>query len=65
MSPTDIRDHPGLQPGDRLDFIMQDDGVILLRPVMQDGKCAAGRRRSLRGKGDLREVASAYQVRFD
>ncbi len=34
--PKPIRDLMGLQPGDRLDFVVLDDGNVLMRPATED-----------------------------
>jgi len=34
--PKMIRDHLGLQPGDALDFVVQDNGDVLIRPATED-----------------------------
>jgi antitoxin PrlF len=34
--PKAIRDHLGLQPGDTLDFVVQDNGDVLIRPATED-----------------------------
>jgi AbrB family looped-hinge helix DNA binding protein len=34
--PKDIREYMRLQPGDRLDFIIQDDGEVVIRPIVTD-----------------------------
>ena len=34
--PKAIREHLGLQPGDALDFVVQDNGEVLLRPATED-----------------------------
>jgi AbrB family looped-hinge helix DNA binding protein len=34
--PKAIREYLHLQPGDRLDFIIRDDGDVVLRPVVTD-----------------------------
>ena len=34
--PKAIREHLRLQPGDRLDFIIQDDGDVVMRPAVTD-----------------------------
>jgi len=34
--PKEIRDRLHLQAGDRIDFIAQNDGTVLLRPVKLD-----------------------------
>ena len=35
-APKAIRDHLDLHPGDLLDFIVQDNGDVLIRPAMED-----------------------------
>jgi antitoxin PrlF len=34
--PKEIRDYLHLQPGDRLDFLIGDDGDVIIRPVVTD-----------------------------
>ncbi len=34
--PKAVRDHLGLQPGDKLDFVVQDNGDVLIRPAVYD-----------------------------
>jgi len=34
--PKAIREHLGLRPGDKLDFVVQDDGDVLIRPATED-----------------------------
>ena len=34
--PKDIREYMRLQPGDRLDFIIKDDGEVVIRPIVTD-----------------------------
>ncbi len=34
--PKAIRDRMGIHPGDRLDFVVLDDGNVLMRPVTED-----------------------------
>jgi AbrB family looped-hinge helix DNA binding protein len=34
--PKTIREHLGLRPGDKLDFVVQDDGDVLIRPATED-----------------------------
>jgi antitoxin PrlF len=34
--PKTVRDRLGLRPGDQLDFIIQDNGDILIRPATED-----------------------------
>lgn len=34
--PKAVRAAMGLKPGDRLDFIVQDDGTVVIRPAVAD-----------------------------
>ena len=34
--PKSIRERLGLHPGDRLDFVVQDDGNVLIRPATEN-----------------------------
>ena len=34
--PKDIREYMRLQSGDRLDFIIREDGDVIIRPVVTD-----------------------------
>jgi len=34
--PKEIREYLHLQPGDRLDFLIRDDGDVVLRPAVTD-----------------------------
>ncbi len=34
--PKPIRDYLGLQPGDSVDFVVQDGGEVLVRPATED-----------------------------
>jgi len=34
--PKSIRELMGLHPGDRLDFVVLDDGSVLMRPATED-----------------------------
>jgi len=40
--PKTIRDRLKLEPGDRLDFIIQEDGDVLIRPVSEDVQSLKG-----------------------
>jgi AbrB family looped-hinge helix DNA binding protein len=31
--PKDVRDHLGLRPGDRIEFVMTEDKAVLLKPA--------------------------------
>jgi AbrB family looped-hinge helix DNA binding protein len=32
--PKEVRDRMGVRPGDRVDFVMQDNGDVLIRPAV-------------------------------
>ena len=34
--PKEIRDHMHLHPGDRIDFLVRDDGEVVIRSVTSD-----------------------------
>jgi AbrB family looped-hinge helix DNA binding protein len=34
--PKAIRERLGLQPGDAVDFVVQDDGDVVFRPALED-----------------------------
>jgi len=34
--PKPVRDHLRVQPGDQLDFVIQDDGQVVVRPAVLD-----------------------------
>jgi antitoxin PrlF len=40
--PKAVRDRLKLKPGDRLDFIVQEDGDVLLRPLAEDVRSLKG-----------------------
>ena len=40
--PKDIRALLGLQPGDKIDFVVQEEGQVLLRPATHDISCLKG-----------------------
>ena len=40
--PKAVRNHLGLQPGDKLDFVVQDNGDVLIRPAVHDVKRLKG-----------------------
>jgi antitoxin PrlF len=31
--PKDVRQHLGLRPGDRIEFVLQEDNTVLLKPA--------------------------------
>lgn len=46
--PRPIREHLGVHPGDQIDFIILDDGSVIVRPVLLDAKQIRGIVRSPR-----------------
>ncbi len=40
--PKVIRDHLHLRPGDRLEFVLEDDGKVMLIPAVVDAKDLKG-----------------------
>jgi AbrB family looped-hinge helix DNA binding protein len=40
--PKNIRNHLKLKPGDRIDFIVQEDGEVVLKPATLDVRDLAG-----------------------
>ncbi len=36
MIPKSIREHPGVGPGDEVDFIVRDDGEVVIQPATID-----------------------------
>jgi AbrB family looped-hinge helix DNA binding protein len=46
--PKPIRDRLQLHPGDSVDFLLQDDGEVLLRPAVEDVASLKGCLRSRR-----------------
>jgi len=40
--PKDIREYMRLQAGDRLDFVITDDGEVVVRPVVSDVRSLRG-----------------------
>jgi AbrB family looped-hinge helix DNA binding protein len=40
--PKVVREHLGLQPGDQMDFVIQDDGQVIVRPAAVDVRTLRG-----------------------
>jgi len=40
--PKLIREHLGLHPGDQVEFVVQDDGGVLLKPATEDVRSLKG-----------------------
>jgi len=55
--PKAIRERLGLQPGDAVDFVVQDDGDVVLRPALEDVRRLKGvLRRAGRAPVTVREM---------
>jgi len=55
--PKAIRERLGLQPGDAVDFVVQDDGEVVLRPALEDVRRLKGiLRRAGRAPVTLQEM---------
>ena len=55
--PKAIRERLGLQPGDAVDFVVQDDGEVVLRPALEDVRRLKGiLRRAVRAPVTLQEM---------
>jgi len=62
--PKAIRERLGLQPGDALDFVVQDDGDVILRPALEDVRRLKGvLRRAGRAPVTVREMNRAIRER--
>ncbi|MGB7159222.1 MAG: AbrB/MazE/SpoVT family DNA-binding domain-containing protein [Tepidisphaeraceae bacterium] len=40
--PKPVREHLGVRPGDQVDFIIQDDGTVMVRPTVFDARDLKG-----------------------
>ncbi len=62
--PKAIRDQLGLQPGDTLDFIIQESGDVLIRPATEDVRQLKGLlQRAGRAPVSLDDMARAIRLR--
>ncbi len=62
--PKPIREYLHLQPGDRLDFVVNDDGEVIVRPLVSDVSELKGLlRRPGRKAVSLREMNRAIRER--
>ena len=62
--PKAIRERLGLQPGDALDFVVQDDGDVILRPALEDVRRLKGvLRRADRAPVTVREMSRVIRER--
>ena len=62
--PKSIRDHLDLRPGDRIDFVLRENGEVLIRPATDDVRKLKGMlRRSGRKPVSLAEMNRAIRER--
>ncbi len=62
--PKAIRERLGLRPGDALDFVIQDDGDVVIRPALEDVRRLKGvLRRTGRAPVTLRQMDRAIRER--
>jgi antitoxin PrlF len=55
--PKAIRERLGLRPGDSLDFVVQDDGDVVIRPALEDVRHLKGAlRRANRAPVSVQEM---------
>ena len=40
--PKPVREHLGVQPGDQLEFVIEDDGKVVVRPAVLDVRALKG-----------------------
>lgn len=40
--PKRVREHLGVRPGDKLDFVVEEDGQVVVRPISRDIRDLAG-----------------------
>ena len=62
--PKKIRDYMRLNPGDKIDFIIQEDGEVYVRPVTLDVRQLKGQMKKLGRKPvSLKEMEKAVRKR--
>ncbi len=62
--PKVIRERLGLRPGDALDFVIQDDGDVVIRPALEDVRRLKGvLRRPGRAPATLQQMDQAIRAR--
>jgi AbrB family looped-hinge helix DNA binding protein len=58
--PKAIRQQLGLRPGDTVDFVLQDNGDVVMRPAVRDVRslkdCVRSRRRKPVSLAEMREA---------
>jgi antitoxin PrlF len=59
--PKEIRDRLGLKPGDRLDFVVQDDGRVLMIPATVPVARLSGMLRRPKKRATLEEMDRAVR----
>jgi len=62
--PKAIREHLGLHAGDEVDFVLQDNGDVVLRPAVEEVRSLKGCLRPPRGKAvSLAQMQRAIRQR--
>jgi antitoxin PrlF len=62
--PKKIRDYMRLKPGDRIDFVIREDGEVFVRPVVLDVRELKGQMKKTGGKPvSLKEMDKAVRKR--
>ena len=62
--PKKIREYMRLNPGDKIDFVIREDGEVYVRPVTQDARELKGQMRKHRRKAvSLEEMERAVRKR--
>ncbi len=62
--PKKIRDYMRLNPGDKIDFVIREDGEVYVRPVILDVRELKGQmKRSGRKPVSLKEMGKAVRKR--
>jgi antitoxin PrlF len=62
--PKKIRDYMRLNPGDKIDFVIREDGEVFVRPVIQDVRELKGQmKKPGRKPVSLKEMEKAVRKR--
>ena len=62
--PKKIRDYMSLNPGDKIDFVIREDGEVFVRPVVLDVRELKGQMKKTGGKPvSLEEMDKAVRKR--
>jgi antitoxin PrlF len=61
--PKDIREHLGISVGDEIDFIIQDDGQVVVKPHTLDFRSLRGKIKSKK-KLSIQDINKVISERF-